>query len=177
MTLTVKDRARAVATFRYIEVRLMEITAAWTPTIPEMEVKVMLGRHIWDFAQHADWLGKRTFELRQQEHYTLRPVESYAKLLEDLAAEESTVGRLSALYDVFLPALEKRYRDFAAATDPLLDQPTVVIVERILHELARIRGDAAKLRQTLAMQSASLEQLVSRESAHPSIVAAPGVIG
>ena len=40
-------------------VALMEIAAAWTPTTPEMEVKVLLGRHIWDFAQHADALGKR----------------------------------------------------------------------------------------------------------------------
>jgi hypothetical protein len=171
MTLTVNDRARAIATFRFVEVRLMEITAAWTPTTPEMEVKVMFGRHIWDFAQHADWLGKRTFELRQPEHYTLRPVESYAQLLDEFAAEESTAARLAGLYDVFLPALERRYREYLAATDPLLDQPSVVIIERILHEMQRMKTDAGKLRREFALNAVPLDQLAGRESAHAAIVA------
>ncbi len=171
MTLTVNDRARAIATLRFVEVRLMEITAAWTPTTPEMEVKVLFGRHIWDFAQHADWLGKRTFELRQPEHYTLRPVETYAQLLDDVAAEESTAGRLASLYDVVLPALERRYRDYLAATDSLLDQPTVVIIERILNEMKRMHADAARLRAELALTAVRIEQLAGRERAHAEIVA------
>lgn len=171
MTLTVNDRARAIATFRFVEVRLMEITAGWTPTTPEMEVKVIFGRHIWDFAQHADWLGKRTFELRQPEQYTLRPVDSYAKLLDDLAAEEATTARLTALYDVFVPALQRRYREYVAATDPLLDQPSVVIVERILHELTRMQSDATKLRHELSLPAASVDHLAGRERGHAAIVA------
>jgi hypothetical protein len=170
MTLTVNDRARAIATFRFLEVRLMEITAAWTPTTPEMEVKVLFGRHIWDFAQHADWLGKRTFELRQPEHYTLRPVESYVGLLDDMAGEEDTAARLAALYDVFLPALERRYRDYLAATDQLLDQPSFVIVERILAEMPRMRADAAKLREQQSLAAVPTGELAGREAAHASIV-------
>jgi hypothetical protein len=171
MTLTVNDRARAIATFRYLEVRLMEITAGWTPTTPEMEVKVVFGRHIWDFAQHADWLGKRTFELRQPEHYTLPPVESYVQLLGEMAAEESTAGRLAALYDVFLPALARRYGQYLSDTDPLLDQPSVVVVERILHEMERMQRDAARLRAEHSIGSAPVEALAGRESAHQAIVA------
>src|ERR1700752_2445869 len=98
MTLTVNDRARAIATLRFVEVPLMEITAGWTPTTPEMEVKVLFGRHIWDFAQHADLLGKRTFELRQPAQHSMAPVDSYSELLRTLASETSTAGRLSALY-------------------------------------------------------------------------------
>ena len=59
MITSVSDRCRAVATFRHISVTLMETAARWTPTTPEMEAKVMFGRHIWDFAQMADWLGKQ----------------------------------------------------------------------------------------------------------------------
>ena len=43
MTMTVKERADTLATFRYIEVRLMEITSGWTPITAEMEVKVLMG--------------------------------------------------------------------------------------------------------------------------------------
>src|SRR5688500_10969398 len=109
MGMTVNERARRIATFRFTEVRLMELAAAWTPTTPEMEIKVLFGKHIWDFAQHADALGKRVFELRQPMHYTLRPVDDYAALLEELAALESTSDRLAGLYDVLLPRLDRRY--------------------------------------------------------------------
>jgi len=171
MSLTVADRARAIATFRFIEVRLMEIAAAWTPLTPEMEVKVMLGRHIWDFAQHADWLGKRTFELRQPEHYTLSPSESYAAILEEIAGVEGTDARLSALYDVFLVALEARYRGYVAETDGLLDAPSVLIIERILTDVKRMREQAHAVRRDHAIPAVSMDGLAGRERAHTSIVA------
>lgn len=171
MSLTVNDRVRAIATFRFIEVRLMEITAAWTPTTAEMEVKVLFGRHIFDFAQHADWLGKRTFELRKPEQYSLKPAESYVDVIEALAAEEETGKRLSALYDVFIPALESRYRAYVDATDRLLDEPSVVIVERILIDLERMKRDAHRLRERIAVVAVPLPELAGRESAHSAIVA------
>lgn len=149
MHLSVNDRARALATFRHVEVRLMEITAAWTPTTPEMEVKVVFGRHIWDFAQHADWLGKRTFELRQPEHYTLAPSAEYAALLARVASAASTADRVGMLYDFFLPALARRYRDYLDATDHLLDAPSTVIVQRIVAEIERQISEGAALRASL----------------------------
>lgn len=172
MSMTVNDRVRAIATFRFIEVRLMEITATWTPTTAEMEVKVLFGRHIFDFAQHADWLGKRTFELRKPEQYSLKPVDSYVAVIDSLAAEEETGKRLAALYDVFLPALENRYRGYIAATDTLLDEPSVVIIERILTDLARMRRDAEQLRKRISVAAVALPELAGRESAHSAIVAA-----
>ena len=156
MSLTVNDRAKMIATFRFIEVRLMEITAAWTPTTPEMEVKVMFGRHIWDFAQHADLLGKRTFELRQPEHYTLKPASDYISVIEEMAAETATTARLDALYESFLPDLEQRYRDYLAATDALLDEPTVVIIERLLADIVRLRRDAANVRKYVVTAPAAV---------------------
>src|SRR5712691_1852295 len=145
MSLTVNERARALATFRHVEVRLMEIVAAWTPTTPEMEVKAVFGRHIWDFAQHADWIGKRTFELRQPEHYTLAPAPDYAALLARVGAATSTTDRLGLLYDFFIPALLRRYKDYLDRTDHLLDGPSVAVIERITRDHERGLGEAAQL--------------------------------
>ncbi len=39
--LTVKERGQFVATLRYVHVSLMETLAAWVPTTPEMEVKLL----------------------------------------------------------------------------------------------------------------------------------------
>ena len=85
MYLNVKQRGDHVATFRWIEVRLMETLAAWVPTTPEMEVKLLFGEHIWDAAQHADALGKRTFELRLPLQHSLGPAGGYVDLLADVA--------------------------------------------------------------------------------------------
>ena len=172
MRLTVNDRARAVATFRFTAVRLMEIVAAWTPTTAEMEVKVLFGRHIWDFAQHADVLGKRTFELRQPEHYTLRAAPEYVALLERAAAAVSTADRLAALYDAVIPGLERRYREYAAATDPILDEPTLIIIERITRDLARMRAEAEATRQEVGAGMADIAALASAEAAAGAMVAA-----
>lgn len=175
MSYSVQERARAIATFRFIEVRLMEIVAAWTPATPEMEVKVMFGRHIWDFAQHADLLGKRTFELRQPEHYTLVASPEYVDLLAAIAAETSTGGRLAALYDGLLPALEQRYRTYTAGTDEILDGPSTVIIERILGDLARMRAEATATRERMSIGSVAVEALRAREASVASLVAATAV--
>src|SRR5207244_12544361 len=100
MSLSVIERARAIATFRFVEVRLMEMVADWTPTTPEMEVKILFGRHVWDFAQHADALGRRTFELRQPAQHSIPPAEAYCAHLEAVAALGTTPERLAALYEV-----------------------------------------------------------------------------
>ena len=165
MSSSVSERGRAIATFRFVAVRLMETAAAWTPTTPELEVKVVLGRHIWDFAQHADALGKRTFELRLPPQHSIPPAEPYRALVDELTRCERTSERLAALYDAVLPGLEARYRGYLAATDALLDAPSVVIVERILADLLRMRRDADELRGELGIPRTDTAALRQREAA------------
>lgn len=170
MNLSVNQRARALATFRYVEVRLMEIVASWTPTTPEMEVKVVFGKHIWDFAQHADWIGKRTFELRQPEHYTLAPAEGYGSLLAQLGSVSATTERLGMLYDFFLPALVRRYAGYLGRTDALLDGPTVVIVERIVREHERQIAEGAQLKRVAGIDGSFDAALASSEPSLEMVV-------
>ena len=173
MSLSVTDRARAIATFRFVEVRLMEITAAWTPTTPEMEVKALFGRHIWDFAQHADALGKRTFELRSPEQHSLTPAPAFLQLLDEAAAARSTAERLTALYDALLPTLEERYRSYLERTDSLVDAPSCVILERILADYARQRSDADRVRRQMGLSpTAGAGDLLRRGASLETIVAA-----
>lgn len=149
MTLTIRDKADTIGTLRFISVHLMETLARWVPSTPEMEVKVLFGRHVWDLAQHADALGKRTAELRAALHYSLRPVEPYMAALDLLAAEPRTPDRLDAFYDAMVPELEARYRAYLGTTDALLDDPSVRIIERILLDLARMRAERQELREQL----------------------------
>jgi len=147
--LSVKDRGAAVATFRAINVTLMEMLAAWVPTTPEMEVKLLFGAHIWDVAQHADMLGKRTFELRLALQHSQRPVEPYAAFLTDMAAARETERRIAVFYDVMLPALGARYQSYLDATDPLIDAPTVRILDRLLADHTRMLSETQALYREL----------------------------
>ena len=171
MTMTVNDRARAAATFRFIEVKLMELVAAWTPTTPEMEAKVMFGRHIYDHAQHADALGKRTFELRQPEHYTVPADAAYVDLLQRVAALKGTGERLAALYDAVLPGLVRRYESYIAATDPILDEPSVDIMRRIVGDLRRQSEQGRAMIRELSLDAAP-SSLAAEESAIPHLATA-----
>ena len=165
MSLGVQERARRIGTFRFLEVRLMETAAAWTPTTPEMEAKVMFGRHIWDFAQHADALGKRMFELRQPPQHSLPPSVAYTALLDELLAVDDTAGRLAALYDVLLPGLQRRYEAYVAEVDPVVDAPSLVVIERILLDAPRQRADAAALRRELGLATPAFHPLAALEGA------------
>jgi hypothetical protein len=136
--MTVKERAVRLATFRHVEVRLMETLARWVPSTPEMEAKVLFGQHIWDHAQHADSLGRRTQELRAPLHHALPPAPEYAGALALLDGILETPRRIHGYHGIFLPGIERRYRAYLDATDILLDAPSVRIVTAILLDIGRM---------------------------------------
>ena len=59
---TVKENARRLLRFFYFERRLMQALGAWTLTIPEFEVKLETGRHIFFHADAARMLRERLTE-------------------------------------------------------------------------------------------------------------------
>ena len=141
MGLSVQEKAECLGTFRWIEVRLMEMLARWVPTTPEMEIKLLFGRHVWDCAQHADALGKRAFELRAPLHYTLPAVEAYEALVAEAAELAATGDRVAIFYDVLCAGLAERYREYIARSDPLMDEPSVRILEAALRDFERMRAE------------------------------------
>jgi hypothetical protein len=143
MGFSVRQKADHIGGFRFVSVYLMETLAGWVPTTPELEAKVLFGRHVWDFAQHADQLGRRTGELRVQLQYSHPPTPGYLGVLEALSGVEGTIERVSGFYDVLVPDLERRFREYVAATDPIDDEPSIRIIERILFDFARLRRDRA----------------------------------
>jgi hypothetical protein len=178
MGLTVKQRGQRIATFRFVEVRLMEILSTWVPTTPEMEVKLLFGPHIWDTAQAADTLGKRTYELRLPLQHSLMPAAAYLGVLDALAATSGAAQRIAVFYDMLLPALTKRYRRYLELTDTLMDAPSVRVIEGILNARERMIREANELRvamPALRLDNADwLQQMAAREASVPELVADDG---
>src|SRR5262245_39983805 len=64
----VEENARRLLRFFYFERRLMQALGAWTLSIPEFEVKLETGRHIFYHADAARFLRERLNE--QEERLT-----------------------------------------------------------------------------------------------------------
>jgi len=175
MALTVKQRGEHIATFRFVEVRFMEILSSWVPSTPEMEAKLLFGPHIWDAAQAADALGKRAHELRMPLQHSMAPAPAYLELLGELAAVDGAARRIAAFYDVMLPGMAARYRRYLQRTDSLMDAPSVRVIEAILGAGERMIGEARKLRSELPAlrheDPAWLHPLAAREERVPELVA------
>jgi hypothetical protein len=139
--MSVKLRAEYIGTFRWLEVYLMETIAGWIASIPEMEAKILLGRHVWQCAQNADSLGKRAFELRKPLHYSVAPSIEYEAFLERSRSIETAPDRLAIFYKSVLPGLIDKYRTYLAWTNPLMDEPSVIGIENNLARIDQMIGE------------------------------------
>jgi len=99
------DSARLCRNYRYAAERMTRILAGWIALTPELSAKLLLGRHVWDNAQHADAWGKRLPELRalaqQSEPPTCRIL---SRCIEDerrhIGAGETIIRHLAASAEV-----------------------------------------------------------------------------
>ena len=74
------------------------------------------------------------------------------------------------MYDGVLPGLVERYRNYVAATDPILDEPSIVIIDRIVRELERQRVEAAALQRELKLGAGAATTIAARERAIGNII-------
>src|SRR5688572_24826526 len=129
----VQENARRLLRFFYFERRLMHALGAWTLTIPEFEVKIETGRHIFYHADAARFLRER---LTEQE---LRPaaIDSFRdaeidRFIEELLCANSAAELLVGVHQVAGGALATAYRHHIDLTDQVADVPTIRCLRRIL---------------------------------------------
>jgi hypothetical protein len=146
MHLTVRQRADWIATFRHTSVFMMETLARWVPSTPEMEVKLLFGRHLWEFAQHADAFGKRVSALRLAPQTSRAPAVGFQRVLERFASAHSAAERLGATYDAMIPTLSAIYRGYIDQADHLMDDASVRTLERAVADFARMQRDRDAVR-------------------------------
>src|SRR6266436_5735153 len=130
---SVAENARRLLRFFYFERRLMQALGAWTLSIPEFEVKLETGRHIFYHADAARLLRER---LREQETRLLE-IDGFRdpeidRFIEELLSAGSACELLVGMHQVIGRALATAYRHHVDDTDPLTDAPTIRCLRRIL---------------------------------------------
>src|SRR3954463_14560876 len=168
---SVRENARRLANYRYLEIQLMEMVGGWCHTTPQLAFKATFGYQVYDHCQAADLLGERLEQLRSGRERQEPATDERARLLGQGGKLPEVVDRLVAVFRVLEPHLVSTYVYHADATDPLTDAPTV----RLLRSLAAmaqahvawgqaalesLTRDADARRQALKVQSTLEAKLV-----------------
>src|SRR2546423_517549 len=105
---SVEDSARRVGNYKWTEMRLFEALGGWVATVPELDVKLVLGRHTYHHAWHAELWHKRLPELREMntDRMTQPPNEEFVRFMEAVRepeAADQTIEKLAGAYRVLIP--------------------------------------------------------------------------
>jgi 1,2-phenylacetyl-CoA epoxidase catalytic subunit len=151
--LGVEATAQRIRHYRYAEERMMRILAGWIALTPELSAKLLLGRQVWDCAQHADLWGRRLPELRAPAQVSEPPGHAFVRFmdaLESRSAEEETLERLTGIYRVLKPHLAATYAHHLEHANPVYEPPTLRILERCLIEERQHLADGERMLVALA---------------------------
>jgi hypothetical protein len=130
---TVKENSRRLLRFFYLERRLMHGLGSWTLTIPDYEVKLETGRHIFYHADAARFLRER---LTEQE-YRPKAIDAFRdpeidRFIDELLSAASPAELLVGVHQVVGRAIATTYRHHIDDTDQVTDVPTIRCLRRIL---------------------------------------------
>src|SRR5689334_10184692 len=130
---SVDENARRLLRFFYFERRLMQALGAWTLSIPEFEVKLETGRHIFYHGDAARLIRERLHEQERR----LADVDAFRDSEIDLFIEEilhadDPAELLVGIHQVAGRALQVAYRHHIDDTDSITDVPTIRMLRRIL---------------------------------------------
>jgi hypothetical protein len=179
--LEVDDSARTVRHYRYVVERMTRILGGWIALTPELSAKLLMGRHVWDNAQHADAWGKRLPELRaaaQVSEPASEQLVGFMDALEEAEAPGQTIERVVGIYRVLKPHLLATYEAHLARANAVYEPPTCRILARCIEDERRhVTAGETILRHLL--RSAALEERARACEARlwGSLQAAGGVTG
>jgi Protein of unknown function (DUF455) len=120
------DTAQFLKRFFFCERALLVSEAAWIPAVAPLEIKTGLARFVWQSAETADALRNRIFELRFPSRLLEEEGRDQAlgELFGGVKNSPSVPAFLLSVGKVLLPALQKSYREYLRASDPIADGPT-----------------------------------------------------
>jgi hypothetical protein len=137
------DSARLCRNYRYAAERMTRILAGWIALTPELSAKLLLGRHVWDIAQHADEWGRRLPELRAHAQESEPANDAFVAFMDAIEAPDApgeTALRLAGIYRVLKPHLLAVYVKHLESANPIYEPPTCRILARCIEDERRHIG-------------------------------------
>jgi hypothetical protein len=179
----VVESARRVGNYKWIEMRLFEALGGWVATVPELDVKLVLGRHCYHHAWHAELWNKRLPELREMntERLTEPPNDemvAFSDAMREPEAPELTIEKLVGVYRVLIPRKIAAYTFHLNATSRITDAPTMRSLNFILQDEFEDWREGEMLLQSLIETPEEVERAAQRQrELEQLMVAAGGIAG
>ena len=179
----VVESARRVGNYKWIEMRLFEVLGGWVATVPELDVKLVLGRHCYHHAWHAELWNKRLPELREMntERLTEPPNDAmvaFTDAVRDPEAPELTIEKLVGVYRVLIPRKIAAYTFHLNATSRITDAPTMRSLTFILQDEFEDWREGEMLLQSLISTPEEVERASNRQrDLEQLMLAAGGIAG
>jgi len=175
------DSARLCRNYRYACERMTRIMAGWIALTPELSAKLLLGRHVWDNAQHTDAWGRRLPELRAHAQESAPPNDAFVAFMDAIEAPEEpgrTAERLAGIYRVLKPHLLAVYEEHRRHANPVYEPPTCRILERCIEDERRHIAAGDTIIRHLAAIPESQSRVAAWQARLESLLgAAHGVTG
>jgi hypothetical protein len=177
----VEDSARRVGNYKWTEMRLFEVLGGWVATVPELDVKLVLGRHTYHHAWHAELWHKRLPELREMnpERMTVPPNDAFVAFMDAVRepeAPDQTIEKLVGVYRVLIPRKIAAYTYHLNATSRITDAPTIRSLKFALQDEFEDWRDGEMLLQSLIDTPEKVERATRRQSELEALVLASGGI-
>jgi hypothetical protein len=184
----VEESARRVGIYKWLEMRLFETLGGWVATVPELDVKLVLGRHCYHHAWHAELWDKRLPELREMNttRLTVPANDAMAEFIEKMREPEApdlTIEKLVGVYRVLIPRKIAAYTYHLNATSRITDAPTQRSLGFILQDEHADQTEGEMLIQSLIETEEEVERASAHQRALEKIVlraggiAGPGTLG
>ena len=135
---TVEESVERIVNYKWCEQQLSAALGGWVATIPELDVKAMLGPHCYQHAWHADLWRSRLPELREANEDRAEPAnEEFAHFMAELTSPDDadlTIEKLVGIYRVMVPHLLAVYTFHQKVTSDIVDAPTVRLLKFMLDD-------------------------------------------
>ena len=175
------DSARICRSYRYACERMTRILAGWIALTPELSAKLLLGRHVWDNAQHADAWGMRLPELRAHAQESEPANDAFVAFMDAIEAPDApgeTVERLAGIYRVLKPHLLAVYVKHLENANPIYEPPTCRILSRCIEdEVRHVGAGETIIRHLAASREAQARAAAWQAKLTEMLEAAGGVTG
>jgi len=170
-----------VGNYKWIEMRLFEALGGWVATVPELDVKLVLGRHCYHHAWHAELWNKRLPELREMntERLTEPPNDemiAFVDTMREPEAPELTIEKLVGVYRVLIPRKIAAYTFHLNATSRITDAPTMRSLKFILQDEFEDWREGEMLLQSLIETPEEVERAANRQRELEQLMLAAGGI-
>jgi hypothetical protein len=147
--LSIAASARRNGHHAWMAGRLFELMGTSVATTPELAPKLMLGRHCYHYAWHAELFTSLLPTPAEVHPYAV--VEAPTAVVETMFASleqlTTTAERLHAIYGVAVPMMLDSVREHLDQCNPVTDAPTMRVLDLVVHDLS---ADEQQAREVMA---------------------------